>query len=167
MTAASCGHNTGVTWPPDLITDCSITLALSDAETKFFSEITFNLRVKLFTYFYWRWSVDNLSKVFYPNISSMEFLNSSLLRLDSRPGRVWLVSSRLGMVKSLTFFLQCGYSQTCWYFRPTLWNIAPLTFSLVSSPPPFPVWVSILYTRIHFVSGVGGIRCHRRGGGLR
>ncbi len=27
---------------------------------------------------------------------------------------------------------------------PVLWTVAPLTFFLVSTPPPFPVWISIL-----------------------
>jgi hypothetical protein len=36
-------------------------------------------------------------------------------------------------------FIDWRYSQWGWYFRPALWTIAPLTFSLVSSPPPFPV----------------------------
>ncbi len=35
-------------------------------------------------------------------------------------------------------FIDWRYSQSCWYFRPALWTIAPLTFSLVSSPPPPP-----------------------------
>ncbi len=53
-----------------------------------------------------------------------------------------------------------------------LWTIAPLTFSLVSSPAPpplplFPVWIStcIQYTRILYSVG-RGVWGHRRGGGL-
>ncbi len=37
-------------------------------------------------------------------------------------------------------FIDWRYSQSCWYFRPLLWNIAPLTFSLVHLLP-FPVWI--------------------------
>jgi hypothetical protein len=33
-------------------------------------------------------------------------------------------------------FTDCKYSQLCWYFRPDLFTIACLTFSLVSYPPP-------------------------------
>jgi hypothetical protein len=38
-------------------------------------------------------------------------------------------------------FIDWKYSQSCWYFRPALCSIAPLTSSLVSSPPspPLPV----------------------------
>ncbi len=35
-------------------------------------------------------------------------------------------------------FLYWRYSQSCCYFRPALWTTAPITFSLVSSPPPHP-----------------------------
>ncbi len=44
-------------------------------------------------------------------------------------------------------YIDWRYSQSCWYFRPALWTIAPLTLFLVSSSPPpspFPVWISIL-----------------------
>ncbi len=42
-------------------------------------------------------------------------------------------------------------------FYPALWTIAPLTFSLVqfSPPHPFPVWISILFTRIQCERGGG------------
>ncbi len=39
----------------------------------------------------------------------------------------------------LVEFRDWRYSQSCWYFRPALWTIAPITFSLVSSPPLFCV----------------------------
>ncbi len=39
-------------------------------------------------------------------------------------------------------FKDWEYSKSCWYFRPLLWTRAPLTFSLVHPPPPFPVWIS-------------------------
>ena len=35
-----------------------------------------------------------------------------------------------------------SHSQSCWYFRPLLWTSAPLTFSLVDTPPPLPVWIT-------------------------
>ncbi len=35
-------------------------------------------------------------------------------------------------------FIDWRYSQSCWYFRPALWTIAPLTFSLVGLPLPIP-----------------------------
>ena len=38
------------------------------------------------------------------------------------------------MSSSLVFIVWRD-SQSCWYFRTALWTIAPLTFSLVSSPP--------------------------------
>ncbi len=51
----------------------------------------------------------------------------------------------------------------------TLWSIALLTFSLVSSPPPPPLceWVRILYTRIQCVREGGGVWGHRKGWGVR
>ncbi len=58
---------------------------------------------------------------------------------------------------SLIEFIDWRYSQSCWYFRPALWTIASLTFSLVSSPPPFHVWISVLYTRIQCLRGGGGM----------
>ncbi len=40
-------------------------------------------------------------------------------------------------------FIDRGYSQSFWYFRPLLWTSATLTFSWVYSPLPyFPVWIS-------------------------
>ncbi len=35
-------------------------------------------------------------------------------------------------------FRDWRYSQSCWCFRSILWISAPLTFSLVHPPPPFP-----------------------------
>ncbi len=62
---------------------------------------------------------------------------------------------------SRVYRLEWWYSQSCWYFRLVLWTIAPLTFSLVSTLPPFPVWISILtYTECKGKEGVLG---HRRG----
>ncbi len=40
-------------------------------------------------------------------------------------------------------FIDWRYSQSCWYFWPSLWTIALLTFSLVHSPP-LP-WVKAQY----------------------
>ncbi len=57
-------------------------------------------------------------------------------------------------------FIDWKYSQSCWYFRPALWSIAPLTFSL-----PFPVWICILYTTMCKVGG--GVWGHRRREGVR
>ncbi len=58
-------------------------------------------------------------------------------------------------------------SQSWWYFQPSFVNYCPsITFSLACSPPfPFPVWISILYTRIQCVGGGGGgYGGHRREG---
>jgi hypothetical protein len=59
--------------------------------------------------------------------------------------------------RCLSEFIDWRCSQSCWYFRPELWTVALLTFSLVQLHPPahFPVWISILYTRIHCVRGGG------------
>ncbi len=48
------------------------------------------------------------------------------------------------LYRCLIEFIDWRYSQSSWYLRPLLWTSAPLTFSLVhlSSPPPFPVWIS-------------------------
>ncbi len=42
---------------------------------------------------------------------------------------------RCRLHRCLIEFIDWRYSQSCWYFRPALWTIAPLTFSLVSSLP--------------------------------
>ncbi len=42
-----------------------------------------------------------------------------------------------------------------WYFRLSFVNGCPVTFSLAQPPPPFPVRISILYTRIQCVRGGG------------
>ncbi len=42
-------------------------------------------------------------------------------------------------------FIDWRYSQSCWYFRPLLWTITPLTCSLVHLPllpPPPSLWRS-------------------------
>ncbi len=61
------------------------------------------------------------------------------------------------------------YSQSCFYFRPALGTIAPLTFSLVSSHPPPPLpWVNKYTVYAYTVcKGGGGLWGHLRGGGLR
>jgi hypothetical protein len=41
-----------------------------------------------------------------------------------------------GCGRCLIEFLDWGYSQSCWYFRPSFVNYAPLTFSLVHLLPP-------------------------------
>ncbi len=54
-------------------------------------------------------------------------------------------------------FIDWRDSQSCWYFRPLLWNSAPLIFSLVHLPPPFPVWIStVVHVFIQCVTGGGG-----------
>jgi hypothetical protein len=56
-------------------------------------------------------------------------------------------------------FIDWRYSQSCRYFRPLLWTSASLTLSLVhlplSSPPPFPVWISTKVS-VYTVSNGGG-----------
>ncbi len=52
-----------------------------------------------------------------------------------------------------------GYSQSCWYFRPSFVNccLSNLLFGFILPPPLFPVWISILYTvRVYSVQGGGG-----------
>ncbi len=58
----------------------------------------------------------------------------------------------------LSEFVDWRYSQSFWYFRPS-WTVAPLTFSLDFPPPPpsFPVWISVLYSRIQCVRGGYGV----------
>ncbi len=43
-------------------------------------------------------------------------------------------------------FIDWRSNQSCWFFRPALWTIAPVTFTLVSSPPPFPLLCVNKYT---------------------
>jgi len=48
--------------------------------------------------------------------------------------------------------------QSCWYFRPSFVNCWPSSLLCGSTlPPPFPVWISILYTRIQCVRGGYGV----------
>ncbi len=51
-------------------------------------------------------------------------------------------------------------SQSRWYFRPSFVNCCPSNLLSVSPLPPFPVLISILYTRIWCVrgGGIGGYR---------
>ena len=50
--------------------------------------------------------------------------------------------------------LWTGDSQTCWYFRPSIVYCCPSPLLSSSTlPPPFPVWISILYTHIQCVRG--------------
>ncbi len=70
-----------------------------------------------------------------------------------------IVILKNGPVKGfcLSELIDCRYSQTWWYFRPRFVNCCPSTFSLVqlSLLPSFPVWISILYTRIKYARGRG------------
>jgi hypothetical protein len=49
-----------------------------------------------------------------------------------------------------------GYSQSYWFFRPIFVNCCPSNLLSSSTPPPLPVWISILFTRIQCVR-VGGL----------
>ncbi len=54
------------------------------------------------------------------------------------------------------------YGQSCWYFRPALWTINALTFSLASSPPsPLPCVNKYTVQYTHYTV------CNGRGGGPR
>ncbi len=57
-------------------------------------------------------------------------------------------------------FIDWRYSQTCWYFRPFLWTVAPLrTFSLTSpTPPPLPK-VNVQYSVWLWGGGGGMLSC--------
>jgi hypothetical protein len=54
----------------------------------------------------------------------------------------------------LSEFIDWRYSQSYWYFQLSFCEPFPLYPSLwFNSPPPFPVWISILYTHIQCVRG--------------
>ncbi len=57
--------------------------------------------------------------------------------------------------RCISEFIDCRYSQSCWYFRPNFVNCCPSNLLSGSTlpPPPFPLWISILYTLIHCVRG--------------
>ncbi len=63
-------------------------------------------------------------------------------------------------------FIDWTYSQSCWYFRPALWSIAPLNFSLGSSPPPLPCVnkYTVVYSTVPTYIAVGFLEtnCQRR-----
>jgi hypothetical protein len=50
--------------------------------------------------------------------------------------------------------IDCRYSQSCWYFRPSVVNYCPSKLLSGSSPPPFPVSKYSIYRQC--VPGVGG-----------
>jgi hypothetical protein len=59
-------------------------------------------------------------------------------------------------------FIDWRYGQSFWFFRPRCWHLFPPNPQIFLNPPtppppppPFPVWISILYTRIHIVWGGG------------
>ncbi len=56
----------------------------------------------------------------------------------------------------LSEFNYWRYSQSCWYFQLSFVNycLSPFSMIHVSLLPPFPVWISTLYTRIQCVRGV-------------
>jgi hypothetical protein len=59
------------------------------------------------------------------------------------------------LYRCLIEFIDWRTSQSCWYFRLLLWTSAPLTFSLVHLPPPFPpfpVWINTGYVFIQCVT---------------
>ncbi len=77
--------------------------------------------------------------------------------------------------RCISKFIDCRYSQSCWYFWPSFVNCCPSHLLSGSSlppppPPPIPVRISTLYsiyTRIQLVcKGREGWR-HRRVGDLR
>ncbi len=65
------------------------------------------------------------------------------------------LSCLLHQMSSLLVFnrvYRLEYNQSCWYFRPLLWTIASLIFSLVQPPPPpLPVWISAVYVCLYSV----------------
>jgi hypothetical protein len=70
----------------------------------------------------------------------------------------WPVKGLCG--RYLSEFIDSRYSQSCWYLDPSLWTVAPLTFSLVQLSPPSPVPVN-KYTVLYCTS----IQCVGWGGG--
>ncbi len=54
-------------------------------------------------------------------------------------------------------FADWRFCQSCWYFRPPLWNSVPLTFSWLTSPPPLlPVWINTGVCNYTVCNGGGG-----------
>jgi hypothetical protein len=61
--------------------------------------------------------------------------SSTLSRCEEQQQGLYNYKDTKPQISSLLVFnrvIDWRYSQTCWYFRPALWSIAPLTFSLVS-----------------------------------
>ncbi len=105
------------------------------------------------------------------NICRADWSTSSLFHAFLYPMdyKLYRHQSKMSSYKKLTFkgtlrqvFIRVytvdwRYSQSCWYFRPSFVNC--YTSSLLSGstlpPPPFPVWISILYTHIQCVRGAG------------
>ncbi len=62
----------------------------------------------------------------------------------------WPVKGLCG--RCLLEFRDWRYSQSCWYFVPALWTIAPLTFSLFHPPP-----LSLCQRTVCYWEGVRGV----------
>jgi hypothetical protein len=60
-------------------------------------------------------------------------------------------------------FIDWRYSQSCWYFYPALWTVAPPTFSLVQLPPP-PFPLSCVKVHVQHIQTVYGWRGWGGGG---
>ncbi len=79
------------------------------------------------------------------------------------------LNSKCRLYWCLIEFIDWRDNQSSWYFRPALWTIAPLTFSLVSAPtPPPPLPCVNKYTVYTYTVCNRGIWGHGGGqGGLR
>ncbi len=58
--------------------------------------------------------------------------------------------------RCLSAFIDWRYCQSCLYFQISFVNYCPSTLLVGLTLPPFPVWMSILYTCIQCVRGWGG-----------
>jgi hypothetical protein len=61
--------------------------------------------------------------------------------------------------RCLSEFIDWRYSQSCWYFRPGSWTVAPLTFSLVKTLLPLPppsLCEQVYCMHVYSVSGYRG-----------
>ncbi len=64
--------------------------------------------------------------------------NTTLMQIQSgRTVHLKIPNPKCRLYWCLIEFIGWSCCQSGWYFRPALWTIAPLTFSLVCSPSPF------------------------------
>ncbi len=83
-----------------------------------------------------------------------DFSNTVLLCLNHDDGTIKTHNPKCRFYWCLIEFIYWRYSQSCWYSRPLLWNVAPLPS--LWTPPPFPPFQSKCTVQKVCACGGGG-----------